>query len=303
MKRMFSLVLVFATLAILALPASAAYPQLSGAIFTTLVDGSAVNANVQYQAKEDVYLDGGPGLGAPQDAAGLPDGIYVFQVTDPSGKTLLSTDPAACRLLVVSAGIISGVTGSCPHKTGFDTDHGAVTVQLFPYKNTPNNGGEYKVWVTPSGQYECSLGVVDCGYSPQNFHGFVPAFSKVDTFKVRSTRLINEIDAQFFRDLDSDGRLDSGEPTYLPNLMVTWIDPNGASNNKYSDPAFIYGTFAHVENPGAGTHLIQVLNQAGCTVTGISGPINSVSGPGTVSVYVPDGAKGLDQMIYIGCAP
>src|SRR5262249_51824652 len=37
----------------------------SGAIFTTLVDGSAVNYNI-YAAKEDVYLDGGPGQGAPQ---------------------------------------------------------------------------------------------------------------------------------------------------------------------------------------------------------------------------------------------
>jgi hypothetical protein len=66
----------------------------SGAIFTTVADGSEVNYNI-YQAKEDVYLDGGPGPGAPQGAAGLDDGVYVFQVTDPSGKTLLSTDPAA----------------------------------------------------------------------------------------------------------------------------------------------------------------------------------------------------------------
>ena len=35
--------------------------QLSGAIFTTTVDGDIVNENVHYEAKEDVYLDGGPG--------------------------------------------------------------------------------------------------------------------------------------------------------------------------------------------------------------------------------------------------
>jgi hypothetical protein len=62
----------------------------SGAIFTTKADGSEVNYNI-YDAKEDVYLDGGPGPGAPQHAAGLDDGVYVFQVTDPSGKVLLST--------------------------------------------------------------------------------------------------------------------------------------------------------------------------------------------------------------------
>jgi hypothetical protein len=31
-----------------------------GAIFTTLPDGSAVNANTQYTQKIEVYLDGGP---------------------------------------------------------------------------------------------------------------------------------------------------------------------------------------------------------------------------------------------------
>jgi hypothetical protein len=50
-----------------------------------------VNLNI-YDAKEDVYLNGGPGINAPDDAAGLPAGTYSFQVTDPSGKTLLSSD-------------------------------------------------------------------------------------------------------------------------------------------------------------------------------------------------------------------
>src|SRR5688572_9148068 len=80
----------------------------SGAIFTTLADGSEVNFN-QYPSKEDVYLDGGPGPGAPQHAAGLDDGRYVFQVTDPSGKTLLSTDRAKCRQFDVLNGVITQV--------------------------------------------------------------------------------------------------------------------------------------------------------------------------------------------------
>ncbi len=33
--------------------------QVTGAIFTTLVDGRPVNHNI-YNAKEDVYLNGGP---------------------------------------------------------------------------------------------------------------------------------------------------------------------------------------------------------------------------------------------------
>src|SRR5215467_12622113 len=133
-------------------PASAAAP--SGAIFTTVADGSEVNFNI-YPSKDAVYLDGGPGPGAPQTAAGLDDGTYVFQVTDPSGKTLLSTDPAGCRRFTVSGGLITGVVaaGGCEHKTGVDIDHGATTVQLIPYLDTPNNGGVYKVWATTVDNY------------------------------------------------------------------------------------------------------------------------------------------------------
>jgi hypothetical protein len=107
-----------------------------------------MNSNI-YADKEDVYLDGGPGVGAPQDGAGLPDGTYVFQVTDPSSKTSLSTDFGGCRQFTVADGVISGVVATgCQHVTGVDADHGAVTVQLMPFLDTPNNGGEYKVWVT-----------------------------------------------------------------------------------------------------------------------------------------------------------
>jgi len=120
----------------------------TGAIFTTLSDGSEVNLNL-FPSKDAVYLDGGPGIGAPATAAGLDDGTYVFQVTDPPGKTLLA-DPAKCRQFTVSGGLITGVVpaGGCQHLTGTDIDHGAVTVQLFPFNDTPNPGGVYKVWVT-----------------------------------------------------------------------------------------------------------------------------------------------------------
>jgi|ERR1017187_5613405 hypothetical protein len=103
--------------------AGAAVP---GAIFTTAVDGSIVNANVQYASKCDVYLNGGPGNDAPAGAAGLPGGDYYFQVTDPNGQTLLSTDVVANRRLhVSSSGVIdaySGLGGPL-HPTGIDQDH------------------------------------------------------------------------------------------------------------------------------------------------------------------------------------
>lgn len=168
--------------------------RLAGAIFTTLPDGTRVNANI-YDAKTDVYLDGGPGNGAPQSAAALPDGDYYFQVTDPSGRVLLSTDAIACRRFTVTNGIITSDTasGACAHATGIDVDHNAVTVQLMPYLDTPNPGGEYKAWVTR---------VVDFNLSATRFHGFVPSESKTDNFKVRDVAVEHYC---------GDGVVDAGE--------------------------------------------------------------------------------------------
>jgi len=147
-----------------------AVARLPGAIFTTLRDGTAVNANI-YSDKADVYLDGGPKN--PGDAA-LPEGDYVFEVTDPSGSVLLSTDPSGCRMFHVDIGgrITAVLGGACAHAWGNDVVRaGNMTVQLMPYDDTPNNGGEYKVSVTPAEAY-------------QSFGDFEPRFTKTDNFKV-----------------------------------------------------------------------------------------------------------------------
>ena len=84
---------------------------------------------------------------------------YYFEVTDPSGQYLLSTDDVSNRRVTVGAtgyfvsynGTHLQAPGKCP---------GVITVQLMPYLDTPNPGGEYKAWVVPvqdcpptSGQY------------------------------------------------------------------------------------------------------------------------------------------------------
>ena len=82
----------------------------SGAIFTTTPDGGIVNENVHYEGRHYVYLDGGPKQNAPAHAAGLDEGFYVFQITDPPGKLLLSRDPARCRIVHVNAeGVIDAL--------------------------------------------------------------------------------------------------------------------------------------------------------------------------------------------------
>ena len=293
------LVLVLAGMALLAAAPLALAHAPSGAIFTTVVNGTEVNFN-QYAAKEDVYLDGGPGPGAPQGAAGLDDGTYVFQVTDPSGKVLLSTDAAKCRRFTVANGIITGVVvNGCQHNTGYDVDHGATTVQLMPYNDTPNPGGVYKVWAVRVEDYlkGCEalgvlngLDVVDPGRAPGNCHGFIPAHSKTDNFKVGKTPVV-EIDTRFY---NRDTRM------ILDGRKVTWIDTNGASNQKWSYYAPLLQVFheAHVEGIEAGVHTIVINDQPGATIDYIVMPDGTqLTGAQTVTVKVPNINK--DQTIFI----
>lgn len=251
----------------------------SGAIFTTLADGSEVNVN-QYSSKEDVYLNGGPGIGAPSTAAALDPGTYYFQVTDPSGKTLLSTDSIECRRFTVDeAGLMTYSPGpgcTTPHNTGTDSanDHGGQTIQLMPFDDTPNPGGVYKVWVTFTQDYGCNGMARGCR------HGFLPRHSKTDNFKVRQVPII-EIDAHF---------VNSQTGEYMPGFKMTWIDPLGASNIKWS----YYVTFwnvveAHVEALEPGTHQIVIENQPGCSVGSIYQG-NYLIGDGSVS-YVGHGPR------------
>ena len=177
-------------------PLTAQSNKVSGAIFTTLGDGTAVNANI-YQSKCAVYLDGGPGPNAPAGAAGLPDGDYYFQVTDPSGKQLLSTDVVSNRRFMVLNGVIVAYVGfgGPVHPTGIDQDHpelGATTIRLAnatcpeDYRDSPNNGGTYKVWATPVGDFAGNPAEVDSDCGNGCFHGFVPSKSKTDNFKAKS---------------------------------------------------------------------------------------------------------------------
>ena len=76
MRVPFVLAAIASLVAFAAAPASVSASQVSGAIFTTDSDGSQVNQN-NYAAREDVYLNGGPGLNAPPGAAGLPPGKPV----------------------------------------------------------------------------------------------------------------------------------------------------------------------------------------------------------------------------------
>lgn len=270
---------------LLVTPMSSAAPpggQLSGAIFTTDVTGVPVNLN-HYAAKTDVYLNGGPGLNAPDSAAGLPAGTYTFQVTGPKPTQLLSSDPLACRQFTVDAsGVIQSVApaGACAHATGVDGEDNGITVQLFPYDDTPNPGGVYKAWVTPTSRLDCARFA--------KFGCFVPRYSKTDNFKVDPDAIV-EIDTRFWKN-----------GVALLGLAAGWTDTVGASNVKYSEynPALLAYREAHVEAAEQGTHSIDVASQTGCTIDHVTGPLGETykngSGKYSISVTVAPWSAGDD---------
>jgi hypothetical protein len=246
----------------------------------------------------------------------------VFQVTDPSGKDLLSTDAAKCRQFIVTGGIITAVVdNTCEHATGDDVDHPpAKTVQLVPFKNTTNPGGEYKVWVTRLEDFllgcqelgkpgTTGLELVDCGEKDGgNAHGFIPAHSKTDNFKVRDG-LIREIDAVFYDDANGNGTYDWYQETQLPGLKMVWVDTLGVQNTKWS---YFVPSFnkieAHAEAVEKGVHYVKIENQSACSVGEIY--VNDVNhylparGPQTIKVdlsNIKNSDKDVSVQIWVAC--
>jgi hypothetical protein len=154
MKKLvsFTLALTLVLVSVLALATVALAASMSGAIWTTDAGGNPVDKNI-YDYREDVYLNGGPKGGQTQ---GLPDGQYWVKVTAPDGTPLGNPDVP----VTVSNGRFEGlqlwalVTKESDGTQGYDV--------------TPNNGGEYKVWLSQD-------------------LAFPNGASKTDNFKVRYT--------------------------------------------------------------------------------------------------------------------
>ena len=155
---------------------AAAAPQgalaISGAIYTSNFDGTDVNENL-YDSKADVYLTGGPCQGGSH----LDEGDYYFQVSNPNAGDLLSTDAIGDRFFSVGAnGFISSTSSHLTHAVGCAGVTG-ITIQLLPYDDTPNPGGEYKLTVaTAESVEECpefeDEGFVICGDAEQKSDNF-----------------------------------------------------------------------------------------------------------------------------------
>jgi hypothetical protein len=268
-----------------------AAPPLPGAIFTTDKNGTIVNGNTKYTSKcgdGGVYLDGGPGPNAPRTAASLPDGDYYFQVTDPSGKTLLSNDPVLKRCFTVSNGIIVGACPTGNHETYPDQDqggNGARTVELcappdVPFNDTPNNGGVYKVWATPVGDGTLTGGGFvgnvnavdnDCGGTGKNaipgcFHGFIASRSKTDNFKVKDAATYCIYAYKELVDKKYGSAPGAG-------WQINVTDSLGVTNSFYTDSAG--GTGDQICGLTAGDYIVSEVQQDGFTPFGVE--VNGVA--------------------------
>src|SRR5262245_49973352 len=226
---------------VVALAAPAMAQGINGAIYTTIKTGTNVNGNI-YDAKEDVYLNGGP---QNEHKKGLdPDGVYYFQVTDPSGTQLLSTDDIACRQVVVADGKVVGVpsvpTTCTPfHPTGTpNASNGQTPVQLLPFEDTPNSGGEYKVWITTLNRY----GNLTCKPGHAS-HGFCDNDSKTDNFKVRQATAAY-VNVCKFNDFNGNGTQDLGEP-FIAHWPITaeGVD-NGPVTTQTNDDGCVSFTYS-----------------------------------------------------------
>jgi hypothetical protein len=212
----------------------------NGAIYTSTSTGATVNANL-YTLKDDVYINGGP---QNQNPNGLPDGTYYFEVTNPNGNTLLSTDLAQCRQVTVLNGRVAGpapasVTAGCAHAPG-DTNpaNGSIPVQLIPFSNTPNQGGEYKVFLIEQGD--------STTIDPDGLQIHRSSSSdKSDNFKVKTVTEIPQIAIGGVKWIDTnhDGILDPGETGRLKDVEIDVTVGNDPPIQTFTDS---FGSWALV---------------------------------------------------------
>lgn len=224
--------IVFTVISILCTVSVVAQGGFFGAIYTTLGDGQTVNQNV-YESKDHVYLNGGPQNAQSQ---GLPDGTYYFQVTDPSGKTLLSEDDAVCRQVEVVDGRMAGASdasGACAHADATANDaNGSIGVQLMPYADTPNNGGEYKVWLIRQ--------TASTSIDPNDPRVIIFASrdAKTDNFKVRTSSPDDDDEGVYtlrgckFYDANANGVWDDGEVEIPGFKIIVTLSPGDEDNEE-----------------------------------------------------------------------
>jgi hypothetical protein len=308
--RFASLVTRTAAMAVLLICAGAAHGQVSGAIFTTVQDGTTVDGNI-YENGQDVYLNGGP---QNTSSAGLDNGIYYFQVTTPNGRTLLSTTNARDRMVLVENGRLSKRVDS----TGTELDpitvhfygtanaaNGSKPVQLWPFDPTTNNGGEYKAWLIKADPS------VTIDEDDARVLHFTNRLAKTDNFKIREAggppQGLIDLSGRKFYDRNFNG-IDDNEPGVVGLTITLNLTYPGGTTQTMTVLTGAGGAWAVAGLP-AGTQYVVTETvptdwmqtapaPQGSGLRNYSGTANvSVSGLdfGNIAAYTVDGHKYYDS--------
>jgi hypothetical protein len=173
----------------------------TGAIFTTDYTCNQVNGNI-YLTKQSVFLNGGPE--GPKTAGLPPLQSFYVQVTDPSGKILLGSSGSSKPVTTDSFGKFT----SCLELDRIVKTASSNLVN-YGYDDSPNNGDEYKVWVSTDAT-------------------FASSDTKTDNFKVVGPTLepgTGAIQIRKFYDANLNGVMDPGEPEMLNDANSTngWL--------------------------------------------------------------------------------
>lgn len=220
-----------------------------GAVYDTDMTSVPVNQN-NYSSKLDVYMNGGP---QNDNANGLPFGVYYFQVTDPNGATLLSTDPAICRQALVAPGPagkgrVMGAWAGRPafcsvnnypadgfpfftgaHVSGLpNPSNNSVGVQLMPFNDTPNNGGVYKLWLIRQTSNTTIVG----DQNTSRILSFRMSDAKTDNFKVELSEpppppppgVTYKLRGCKYYDRNANGVRDANEPPLAGVRIIVSLD-------------------------------------------------------------------------------
>jgi len=162
----------------------------------------------------DVFLTAGPTATPCFFPAYLPDGKYYFQVTDPSGRTLLSTDPISERAFTVKGGVIFSYDGKT-HATDGKTACGSLAIALSPYNDAGPRKALYVIWITPAAVFDGDPTQVDPVCGTGCFHGFHTTDASLTTaFRVEDKPSCDDsfcISGVAFNDANGNGVRDSGE--------------------------------------------------------------------------------------------
>lgn len=214
--RMKSALLSLSTMVAVFCLTAPVYAQLAGTVTTVSAEGVPQDA---FDSLEAVFLGAGPTQEPCPASSYLSDGLYYFQVTDPTGLELLSTDVVSERAVMVRGGVIASYEGTT-HVTGGVNACGSRAVSLMPYASAARCSTAYLVWMTPAGAFEGSPDQVDFVCGDGCFHGFRPELSRTFMVRVETPQQQRrfECDRTFcvsgvkFDDRDGDGARDSGEP-------------------------------------------------------------------------------------------